>query len=166
MKCIRYKKILVLFCFFVFLLPFIVISQSEPAKVPGSEPIPPLSPGEENIIKLQGTGFGLGNVAELLGLVKCDEEEIGSGVSGKVCEAPDAREILLRLIQYMLGFTALIALIMVIYGGFVWTTAGGNTERVDKGKKILTWALTGLIVLMSAWSIITYIIYVTQEVIL
>lgn len=70
----------------------------------------------------------------------------------------DVRVIIGRVIQAALGLSGSIALLMIIYGGFLWLTSGGNTEKIEQGKKILIWAVLGLVVLFSAYTITNAII--------
>ena len=42
---------------------------------------------------------------------------------------------IINIINYVLGFLALIAIIIVLYAGFLWMTAGGDSKKVDKAKK-------------------------------
>ncbi|HBH46106.1 MAG: hypothetical protein A2445_02340 [Candidatus Jacksonbacteria bacterium RIFOXYC2_FULL_44_29] len=146
--------------FFIFLalplaLPMVAAAQS-------GVQTPPLDQGAQespsNIVKLRYENFGLNKLAELVGIVKCTEE-VREKQKVKICNSPDFREVLITILQYALGFTALIALIMVIFGGFTWATSAGSPERVTKGKNILTWALIGLVFIMIAWSVITFVMY-------
>lgn len=63
----------------------------------------------------------------------------------------DPRLIAARLIQGVLSIVGVIALIMVIYGGIIWMMAGGNSDRVKKGRDVLLWALLGIIVIAAAF---------------
>jgi hypothetical protein len=113
---------------------------------------------QKNIADLQKSSFGLDQLAIKIGLCK-------EGTEKGVCQdTADLRQILMRLLQIALGFTSLIALIIVIYGGFTWATAGGSPERVKKGRDILVWASVGLVVLVSAWSIISYVMYLSSQI--
>src|SRR3989338_3289707 len=49
----------------------------------------------------------------------------------------DPRIIVAKLINTGLTVLGVIVVVIIIYGGFVWMTAGGTPERVDKAKKIL-----------------------------
>lgn len=62
-----------------------------------------------------------------------------------------------QVINAILGIVGSIALVMFIIGGFWWLTAGGNEERVQKGRKTLEWATFGLIVIFSAYAILRFI---------
>ncbi|MEY4744115.1 MAG: Type secretion system pilin [Candidatus Parcubacteria bacterium] len=44
------------------------------------------------------------------------------------------------------------ALLMFVYGGFMWVTSGGNMDKVKKGKQIFTWATIGLIVIFGSYA--------------
>lgn len=128
--------------------------------------VTPLPPNTE-IIKIRIGRFGLNAVAELLGIAtKCKTVTTEEGIPYvRKCEAPDLRQVILKLIQVALGFTSLLVLIFVLYGGFTWTTAAGNAERVDKGRKILIWAGAGLVAVLLAWSVVTYVLYTASRVV-
>lgn len=59
-----------------------------------------------------------------------------------------------RLIFAFMGFSGVIALLMFIVGGFQWMTAGGNAEKVKKGRDTLMWAVLGLIMIFSSYAIL------------
>lgn len=62
------------------------------------------------------------------------------------------------IIQVILGFLGIIFLILVIYAGFLWMTAGGNSDKVDKAKSILVQATIGLVVILAAYAITEFVI--------
>lgn len=57
----------------------------------------------------------------------------------------------------ILGFTGIIFFVLVVYGGLLWMTSAGNEDSVAKAKKILTAAIIGLIIVMSAYAITRFI---------
>jgi len=69
----------------------------------------------------------------------------------------DLETTITDIIQWVLGFLALVAVIMVIYGGFVWLTAAGNEERVASAKKVISAAIIGLVIILLAWAIVWFI---------
>lgn len=87
-----------------------------------------------------------------------------SGACGSIDQkAPDAGQkcvqlIIGNVIKAALGIVGSIALLMMTYGGFLWLTAMGNNERVEKGKETLIWAVLGLVVIFGAYAITSYII--------
>jgi hypothetical protein len=67
-------------------------------------------------------------------------------------------QLINRVINVALGIVGSLALIMFIYGGFVWMLAGGNEQAVTKGKNILMWAAIGLVVIFASYSLVSFVI--------
>ncbi len=75
----------------------------------------------------------------------------------------DIRTVIARIISYFLGLLGLIALLLILYAGFTWMTAGGNEEKVSQAKRILTQAVIGLVIIMSAFAITQFVIGAITE---
>ncbi|MBI4407225.1 MAG: Ig-like domain-containing protein [Candidatus Kerfeldbacteria bacterium] len=67
-------------------------------------------------------------------------------------------DIIIAIINWTLGILALIAVVIILYGGFVWMTAQGDEEKLTKAKAILRNALIGLVIILASWGIARYII--------
>jgi len=67
-------------------------------------------------------------------------------------------EIVGALIGACLSFIGVIFLVLILYGGFIWMTSAGNEEKVLKAKKILTRATVGLLIILSAYSITSFVL--------
>lgn len=63
-----------------------------------------------------------------------------------------------KIIQVLLGLLGIIAVVIIIYGGFLWTTSGGSEEKINQAKKLLRNAVIGLIIILSAWGITFFIL--------
>ncbi|OGF25319.1 hypothetical protein A2331_03835 [Candidatus Falkowbacteria bacterium RIFOXYB2_FULL_34_18] len=94
---------------------------------------------------------------------KCVEGNTESGISGSGIPnplnygkaAPVSWQILVgRVIQGILGIIGSLALLMFVYGGFIWMMASGNNEAIQKGKNILMWATVGLVVIFSSYALV------------
>lgn len=70
--------------------------------------------------------------------------------------ADQTRESVVKVINFVLGFLALIAVIFVIVGGFRIMMAGGNEENVTKGRKTIIYAIIGLVVIFFARVIVGF----------
>ncbi len=70
----------------------------------------------------------------------------------------------IKIIQWALGLLGLVAVIMILIGGFQWMTAGGNEEKVASAKKIISAAVIGLIVVLLAWAIVIFVVQTTSNV--
>jgi len=62
------------------------------------------------------------------------------------------------IIQTILSIIGIIFLLLTVYGGILWMTAEGEEERVKKAQKIIRSAITGLIVVVSAYAISFFIV--------
>lgn len=67
-----------------------------------------------------------------------------------------------KIIDTLLQFVGIIILVIVIYAGFLWLTAGGNEEQVIKAKKWLANAVIGSLVIGLAYAITAFVLYLTQ----
>ena len=76
----------------------------------------------------------------------------------------DLEETVISIVQWALGFLGLVAVIMILIGGFQWMTAGGNEEKVASAKKIISAAVIGLIIVLLAWAIVIFVVTQTSEV--
>lgn len=68
------------------------------------------------------------------------------------------RETVLTIINYFLSFVGLIAVIALIWSGFLWVTSGGDDERYEKGKKGVLYALLGIILILLSYAIVSFVI--------
>ncbi len=56
--------------------------------------------------------------------------------------------------QWILGIVGSLALLMFVYGGFLFLFSGGNKDRVDKGRQTLVNAVIGIFVVFLSYMII------------
>jgi hypothetical protein len=68
------------------------------------------------------------------------------------------REAIVGIINIVLSFLGLIAVIIVIYGGFVWMTSGGDADKINKAKKIFKNGLIGLVIILLSWGIVVWVL--------
>lgn len=66
----------------------------------------------------------------------------------------DFYDFVIRVKDILLGAVGLIAVAMIVYGGFLYMMAGGNEERVKKAKAVLMWAVLGLILVICSWAVV------------
>ncbi|TAN34121.1 hypothetical protein EPN28_00625 [Patescibacteria group bacterium] len=73
-------------------------------------------------------------------------------------EPVDPRITAAGMIRIMLSLVGLLMVVIIIYAGVLWMTAGGNDEQVTKAKKWMFNSVIGLIIILAAWSITTFAI--------
>lgn len=72
--------------------------------------------------------------------------------------AAEVTALIGRLQGIVLGAAGAVAVAMIIWGAIILGTAGGNEEKLGKGKKILTYAIGGLIFILAAGFLIGFFI--------
>ena len=61
------------------------------------------------------------------------------------------------IINYFLGILGLVAVAFLIYAGILMVTAGGNDEQVGKARKVITYAVIGIVIILLSWTIVTFV---------
>ena len=64
---------------------------------------------------------------------------------------------LIGITRYLFSVVGALFLIMFIYGGIVWITSQGNSEKLKKGLDIFVAAVLGLVVVFSAYMLVNYL---------
>lgn len=62
------------------------------------------------------------------------------------------------IINVLLGVLGVIAVVLILAGGFKWMTSGGNEEKVGEAKKLLSAGLIGLVIILAAYAIASYVV--------
>ncbi|QQS60420.1 hypothetical protein IPN41_00325 [Candidatus Falkowbacteria bacterium] len=70
----------------------------------------------------------------------------------------DPRDIAASVIRILLGFLGMIAVVIILLGGFKWMTAGGNEEKVGEARKLIIQGAVGLIIILAAFGIANFVI--------
>ena len=65
----------------------------------------------------------------------------------------DPRVTVSLIIRVLLETIGVLFVCLTVYAGFLWMTAGGKEEHIEKAKKLLFRAVVGLIIVLSAYSI-------------
>ncbi len=63
-----------------------------------------------------------------------------------------------NIINVALSLLGIIAVVIILIGGFQWMTAGGNDEKVANAKKIIFAGIIGLAIILSAWAIARFVL--------
>jgi len=95
-------------------------------------------------------------------LVPVRAQEVNNLMVNFVAPTPliqaDLLKIIFTVIRYLLSFLGVVAVVILIYGGFLWMTARGDEERVRKAKKTIINGLIGLIVVLLSYAIVSFAI--------
>jgi hypothetical protein len=67
-------------------------------------------------------------------------------------------DVIGNVILKFLTILAGIALLMFVYGGFLWLTAAGNDKNIQAGRDTLTWATIGLFIIFLAYILVGFVL--------
>lgn len=70
----------------------------------------------------------------------------------------DPRIIAASVINVLLGFLGIIAVVLIIYAGFLWMTAAGNEDQITKAKNLMVAAVIGLVIILAAFAIANFVL--------
>ncbi len=66
--------------------------------------------------------------------------------------------LLLYIVEGLLGLVGILSVAFIVIGGFQYITSAGNEEQAETGKKTLTNAIIGLVIVILSYIIVTVII--------
>ena len=83
--------------------------------------------------------------------------EVETGLNGAL-GTRDIRTTVASIINVALGLLGIVAVVIILAGGFTWMTASGNEENVDKAKKMIFSGIIGLAIILSSYAIAKFVI--------
>ena len=86
--------------------------------------------------------------ADTLGL---DKANVGLSTSS-------LESMIANIVKTGLTLVGVIALAILVYGGFLYITAAGDSKQVDKAKTVIIYAVIGIIVIGLAYSLVAFVI--------
>ncbi len=63
-----------------------------------------------------------------------------------------------NILTFIFGAAGAIFVIMIIVGGVQYLTSAGNEENATKAKKLITDAVIGIVIVVSAWAIADWVL--------
>ncbi|HDQ23061.1 MAG TPA: hypothetical protein ENN28_03790 [Candidatus Uhrbacteria bacterium] len=103
-----------------------------------------------SIALILAPNFVLAASNDLLGL-EIIRDELGLGTR-------DLRETIAMLLNQAMGLLGIIAVVVILYGGFVWMLSGGNEEKVKKAKDTMVSGIIGIVIVLTSFSLANFII--------
>jgi len=70
----------------------------------------------------------------------------------------DVRTTIANVIRAFMGLLGIVAVVIILLGGFKWMTAGGSEEKVGEAKKLIISGIIGLVIILSAYAIATFVV--------
>ena len=69
----------------------------------------------------------------------------------------DLKTVVVRLISSAIGLLGILAVIMIILGGFQWLVSGGDEEKIARAKRTISATVVGLVIIILAWAIVNFV---------
>ena len=70
----------------------------------------------------------------------------------------DPRETAAKVVNVILGFLGIIAVVLILIAGFLWMTAAGSEEKIGTAKKLMSAGVIGLVIVLAAFGIARFVI--------
>lgn len=64
-----------------------------------------------------------------------------------------------QLINVFLRLLGAITVILMVYGGWIWIWARGNTEEIQRAKDIIRGSMIGLLVILTSFGVMQFVFY-------
>lgn len=109
----------------------------------------PIRDGAFRIVDSNGAGAGSGELQGILGP--------NNQISDHSTAQNQTLQLVKNIINYVLGFLALVALVYLIYNGFLILTAGGDDAQYKKGMGALKYAIIAIAGIGASWLIVSLI---------
>lgn len=102
------------------------------------------------------TAVNLAPIAMAQGLISPGDQP--GAIANQTGGEGDIREFAKTILNFILGFLGFIAVVYIIYGGFLYIMSGGDDTNVDKGKKIILNAAIGIIIILASFAIVNTVL--------
>jgi PKD repeat protein len=81
-----------------------------------------------------------------------------TGYDPSLTEAEDAKTFAKNIANFALGFLGLIAVLIIIYSGFLYVTSRGEEGPMESGKNGIKYALIGIVIIFSSYAVVNTIL--------
>ena len=84
-------------------------------------------------------------------------DKIGTEAYDQGDDPIDIRTITVNIIKIALTFLGIIFMVLIMWAGYTWMISRGNEEKVKEARSRIITAIIGLIIILSAWAITSFI---------
>jgi len=86
------------------------------------------------------------------------------GAAGDPCNFCDLFTLVNNIVNFFVKDLAFpLAIVALLYGSVMWITAGGDPGKVEKGRKAITYAIYGIVIVFAAWLIVDTVLKALLE---
>jgi len=70
----------------------------------------------------------------------------------------DPKVALTNIVNSLLAFLGILAVAVVLVGGFKWMTSGGSEEKVTSARQMIVAGIIGLAIVLAAFAIVKFVV--------
>ncbi len=109
--------------------------------------------------------------SEFGGFLECDEKFTsfsafrggiqtpdGSGLDPSLTQTDSAQDFVLNLANFALSFLGMIAILVIIYSGFLYVTSAFDDSQAESAKNNIKYSIYGIIVILASYAIVNTVI--------
>ena len=89
----------------------------------------------------------------IAGVNDLKNELTGSGID----HTDTAGALIVKYINYLLPYLALGTFLAFVVAGFMYVTAFGQEDQLEKAKKILIWAVVGILLVIASYTLVEFL---------
>jgi len=76
------------------------------------------------------------------------------GLQGVAGEQSGLSAVIGGIMNFFLEFVGLVAVLILIYGGFKMITSAGDQEQFSSGRQMIIYAVIGIVVIVISWTVV------------
>lgn len=91
----------------------------------------------------------------------CSQPNVSEEVkraNGCTSDAPELQNVVVNIINAIVGALGLVAVIFIVVGGVNFMTSSGDAGKVQKAKNTILYATIGLVICVLAFAIVNFVI--------
>jgi hypothetical protein len=94
-----------------------------------------------------------------LALANTQSLQAGANAASGGGSSPDLNTTIGKVVNLLSSLVGVLAVIMLIVGGFRYVTSGGNQENTKNARNTIIYALVGLVIVGLAQSIVRFVLH-------
>ncbi|OIP97490.1 hypothetical protein AUK40_03190 [Candidatus Wirthbacteria bacterium CG2_30_54_11] len=84
------------------------------------------------------------------------------GLTNPISGVSDLRDLINNLLNWMMGFIGIIAVVYLMMAGFKYVTAGGDSKKAQEAKEGITQAIIGIAIAVIGYLLVSLVFEVLQ----
>jgi len=109
--------------------------------------------------------------SEFGGFLECDEKfssfssfrggikaPTGDGLDPSLTQTDSAQDFVLNIANFALGFLGMIAILVIVYSGFLYVTSAVDDSQIESAKNNIKYSIYGILVILGSYAIVNTVI--------